>query len=277
MIIDSFSAKRLLLAYEEGRDSIIIDFDLGFTQKEVFFKNNQVEVNNLIFPFELFEQIAKKNAVFELSKPPKIIAFYDKKYYKLEPIRNSAPTLEIDGIRMHRTKMISPLEDAEKKIMLAGVKTNDEVLDICTGLGYTAISAFDVGAKVVTIEIDPNVLEIAKYNPYSRIMFETNEKNKIEIIIDDASIVVQSMKEESFDVILHDPPRFSFAGELYAEGFYSQLYRILRKGGKLLHYVGSPGAKYRKKDLMKGVQDRLRNVGFQTERTADGESVLAYK
>jgi len=277
MIIDSFAAQKLLFAHNEGKKSAIIEFDLGFTQKEVMLKENEIEVDNLVFSLELIEQIVKKHAVFELSQPPKIIAFYDERYYKLEPIKNSAPTLEIDGIRMHRTKMLSPLEDAENKIILAGIQTNDEVLDICTGLGYTAISAMDVGARVTTIEKDPNVIEIAKYNPYSRILFEGRGKNEIKLIMNDASKEVKSFDDESFDVILHDPPRFSLAGELYSEEFYRNLYRILRKGGRLLHYVGNPGSKYRGKDFVKGVQNRLMNAGFQAEKVSNGESILAYK
>ena len=277
MIIDSFAAQKLLLAYREGKKSASIDFDLGFTQKEVLLKENEIEVDNLVFPFELIEQIAKKQAIFELSEPPRIIAFYDERYYKLEPIENSAPTLEIDGIRMHRTKMLSPLQDAENKILTAGIQTNDEVLDICTGLGYTAISAMDVGARVTTVEKDPNVIEIAKYNPYSRILFEGSSRNKIQLIINDASKQVKLFDDESFDIILHDPPRFSLAGELYSIEFYKDLYRILRKGGKLLHYVGNPGSKYRGKDFAKGVQSRLKEVGFQTEKVLSGESILAFK
>jgi predicted methyltransferase len=277
MIIDSFAAQKLLFAHDEGKKLAVIDFDLGFTQKEVILRENEIEVDNLIFPLELIEQIAKKQAVFELSEPPKIIAFYDERYYKLEPIENSAPTLEIDGIRMHRTKMVSPLQDAENKVMTAGIQTNDEVLDICTGLGYTAISAMDVGARVTTIEKDPNVIEIAKYNPYSRILFEESAKNKIKLIMNDACKQIKSFEEESFDIILHDPPRFSLAGELYSKEFYRDLYRILRKGGRLLHYVGNPGSKYRGKDFVKGVQNRLTDVGFSAEKVLDGESVLAFK
>ncbi|MHA2358284.1 MAG: class I SAM-dependent methyltransferase, partial [Candidatus Heimdallarchaeaceae archaeon] len=91
------------------------------------------------------------------------------------------------------------------------------------------------------------------------------------------SEAIRSLKADSFDVILHDPPRFSFAGELYSEEFYKELYRVLRKDGRLLHYVGKPGSKYRGKDFVKGVHNRLSNVGFKVKRTPDGESVLGYK
>ena len=91
------------------------------------------------------------------------------------------------------------------------------------------------------------------------------------------SDTVKSFEADSFSVILHDPPRFALAGELYSESFYRELYRVLREGGRMLHYIGSPGSKYRGKDLISGIQRRLDNCGFHTERTEDNESILAYK
>lgn len=39
---------------------------------------------------------------------------------------------------------------------------------------------------------------------------------------------------------MHNPPRFSIAGELYGLDFYRALYRVLRRDGKLFHYTGEP-------------------------------------
>jgi spermidine synthase len=44
----------------------------------------------------------------------------------------------------------------------------------------------------------------------------------------------------SVDAILHDPPRFGIAGELYSQAFYDQLARVIRRGGRLFHYTGTP-------------------------------------
>ena len=38
------------------------------------------------------------------------------------------------------------------------------MLDVCTGLGYTAIAAARTAEHVVTIELDPTVLEVARRN-----------------------------------------------------------------------------------------------------------------
>ena len=251
--------------------------NLGITETVIFLKGDKIEIGDFVYNLRTINKLAKDQSIFELAQKPIKIAFFDQRYYKLEPIKNSAPTIEIDGIRMHRTKNLAPLEDALQKIKWIGISKGETVLDICTGLGYTAIESHKTGARVITIEKDPNVIEIAEKNPFSLELFEGIKQKEIELILEDATESVNSFKDESFDAILHDPPRFSFAGELYSEEFYKELYRILRKGGRLLHYVGGPGSKYRGKDFVKGVQRRLMEVGFRTKRTPDGESVLAYK
>jgi len=277
MLIDSFEAERILLAYNQQKRSVKVYLDLGFTDEDVKIQEDKIVIRDLEYEIEVIEKLAKKPAVFLLEETPRIIAFYDERYYKLEPIENTAPTLEIDGIRMHRTKHMTPQEDARRKVETVDVTANEDVLDICTGLGYTAIASYKKDARVTTIEKDPNVIEIARYNPYSRDLFTGVELGEIELILEDASITVKSFKSDTFDVILHDPPRFSHAGELYSEKFYRDLFRILRKNGRLLHYVGKPGSKYRGKDFVKGVQNRLMDVGFRTEKVLDGESILAYR
>jgi predicted methyltransferase len=277
MLIDSFEARKILEAFDEGRDSMLAFFDLRFTQAEVRFRKGKIVIDDIYYDPEVIRKIAKNPAVFLVEDPPRIIAFFDESYYKLEPIENTAPTLEIDGIRMHRTKYQTPLEDARNKISLVSVSEGEDVLDICTGLGYTAIESYRKKARVITIEKDPNVIEIAEHNPYSRELFKGIEERKITLLNEDASEAIESFADESFNVILHDPPRFSLAGELYSGSFYRELYRVLREGGRMLHYVGKPGSRYRGKDFISGIEQRLTDCGFQTERTEDNESILAYK
>ncbi|MCE7749803.1 MAG: methyltransferase [Candidatus Heimdallarchaeota archaeon] len=277
MLIDSFEAEKILEAYHQGKESIVAFFDLRFTQHKVVFKHNKIIIGDFSYDPKTIQKIAKNPSVFLIDKKPKKIAFFDERYYKLEPIENTAPTIEIDGIRMHRTKHVTPLEDARRKIFAVNVAANEKVLDVCTGLGYTAIESLRMKASVTTIEKDPNVIEIAKYNPYSADLFTGIESNKIELILEDACVAVKQMADETFDVILHDPPRFALAGELYSQEIYVDLFRILKEEGRMLHYVGKPGSKYRGKDFISGIQRRLNEVGFKTKRTDDNESVLAYK
>lgn len=83
------------------------------------------------------------------------------------------------------------------------------------------------------------------------------------------------MPDASFDAILHDPPRFGIAGELYSQAFYDQLARVLKPRGRLFHYTGTPNQLTTGRDVPNEVAKRLRKAGFATELNGDG--VLATK
>ena len=102
------------------------------------------------------------------------------------------------------------------------------------------------------------MIAIARQNPYSRELFE-NEK--IERIIGDVYYEIRKFKDEHFNFIIHDPPRISIAPELYSLEFYTQLFRVLKVNGRVLHYVGRPGIRQGKRYL-KGIIRRLRLAGF---------------
>ena len=194
-------------------------------------------------------------------------------FYKLVP--TIPPTIEINGIRMHRTKEVNPLQDTRNKVNAVKPREGETVLDTCMGLGYTAIEAAKRGAYVITVEKDLNVLELARINPWSRELFTGG---RVQVIQGDSFEVVKRFKPGSFDVVIHDPPRFSLAGQLYSEEFYRELFRVLKPGGRLFHYVGNPGKKYRKKDLQKGVMERLRRAGFVgVRRVEEALGVVARK
>ena len=167
-------------------------------------------------------------------------------------------TIEIDGVRMHQTSRKTPAQDASDKVAALGIASGSRVLDVCTGLGYSAIAAARKGAKVTTLEVDENVLELAKENKDSAELF--SNKN-ITIKMGDAFESIDDFPDGSFDFILHDPPRFSLAGELYSLAFYRKLFRVLRRGGRMFHYTGNPGASSGKK-MTKGFKQRLVEAGF---------------
>jgi len=193
--------------------------------------------------------------------PEDKLQFYDentRKFYKLVETK-TWPALEISGIIMHRVKDTDPKTDAYTKLRIMG-RVEGTVLDSCTGLGYTAILAAreEKVDKVITIEKDENVLLLARKSPFSKELFENP---KIEMISGDASVEVKKFKDSSFDCIFHDPPRFALAGELYSSEFYRDIYRILRKNGRLFHYTGKPGIK-QGKNYLKGIANRLMASGF---------------
>jgi predicted methyltransferase len=53
------------------------------------------------------------------------------------------------------------------------------------------------------------------------------------MVLGDAVEVLKELESEEYDAVFHDPPRYSLAGELYSREFYSELYRVLKRGGKL--------------------------------------------
>ncbi len=198
--------------------------------------------------------------------------------YKLTPVQNGAPTHEINGIRMHRVKDITPDQGVKLIFKYFHVSRGDHILDICTGLGYTAQEAAKRGAKVTTIEIDENVLELSKVNPWSMDFWKFVNEGKIELIVGDANEVVRKLNDQTFTGIIHDPPRFALAGELYSLDFYRELYRVAKPGARLFHYTGNPGERFRRKSITKGVMERLRQAGWtQLKRITEIQGVLGIK
>lgn len=175
-------------------------------------------------------------------------------------------TIEIDGVRMHQTVRKTPVQDSQDKVVALGVVSGSRVLDVCTGLGYSAIASARRGAKVTTLELDDNVLGLAKTNKDSAELFSNPN---ITIKIGDAFESIDDFGDGSFDFVLHDPPRFSLAGELYSLAFYRKLFRVLRRGGRMFHYTGNPGINSGKK-MTKGFKQRLVEAGFVGVRWEGG-------
>jgi len=194
--------------------------------------------------------------------------------YKIAPTQGF-PALEIDGIRMHRTQGMLPEAEAEVKAECLDLRPGQSMLDICTGLGYSAQAAARRGVAVVTLEKDEAVLELASESPRSFEFFRFVSLGRIRPVICDAARFIKGLPPDSFDRIMHDPPTFSMAGELYSLGFYVELRRIVRQEGLMLHYTGQPGSRYRRLDLGRSVSRRLREAGFRTRWIEKARSILA--
>ena len=176
---------------------------------------------------------------------------------------------------MHRVKNIDPRRDAAMKAELCA-KSGNDMLEICTGLGYSTIECLKRGVKsITTIEKDTDVIQLASINPWSRELFSDS---RVTLVQGDAVEKICDFEDNSFHSILHDPPTFTMGADLYTQEFYYQIYRVMKRKGILFHYVGSPGLKYRKRDVQKGVMQRLRKVGFTVvERRSDALGVSAIK
>jgi predicted methyltransferase len=243
-----------------------VSLDLGLTEVDLTISKDRVKLpdGNVIFVKDL-EKIAhaRNNVVHFLEKGIVYqVAIFDGHFYKLVPTSN-APTLEIDGIRMHRTKNTTPILDAIEKVEAIKIR-GGRVLDTCSGLGYTAIKSLENDVDlVVSIEVKPSVLRIASINPWSNALFTDKRVN---LLIGDVFTLVDFFPNDFFSHIIHDPPRLTHSGRLYGREFYCKLFRILSAGGNMFHYTGEPGSKFRRLHINKGVARRLRLSGFKNTK-----------
>lgn len=283
MILSHISAKALQAAFSAGAEYAQISLDLGQTQSELVIDSDGVHLpdgNNL--SWEIIEQITQnENACYNIissgatngsSDIEKIQVFSSEfnRLYSLMPVaeypakkqlREAAPTMLISGIPMHRIKETTPQRDTKEKIRAAS-PIRGNVLDTATGLGYTAIAAAQKATSVTTIELDPVAQEICRQNPWSQALFNSDN---ITQEIGDSFDVVETLPDQHFDVIIHDPPMFSLAGHLYSADFYAELLRILKPKGKLFHYIGNPDSKSGA-NVTKGVIKRISDTGFKGVR-----------
>lgn len=200
---------------------------------------------------------------------------YDRALIKLVPTEWGAPTFEIDGIKMLPTSRVSPYADAQRKVALIAPR-GKHVLDTCGGLGYFARACLEDGAdRVHSYEKNADVLWLRSINPWSPDPASGEACGRLQLEHADVHERIGGLPDAQYDAILHDPPRFGIAGELYSQAFYDQLARVLRPHGRLFHYTGTPNRRTSGRDVPLEVSRRLAKAGFATELALDG--VLAAK
>ncbi len=278
IILSYVQAETLLAAYKKGLQSVEISPDLGLSTLIV-----QVNAEGVLFPsgeqlnWHNVEKIKKASSnCFVVAdggiKSIQVFSEDTNRVCSLLPTRRT-PSMLIAGFTMHRIVDTDPMEDTLKKIATL-TPIIGRVLDTATGLGYTAIEAAKTAEQVITIELDAGAQQIARLNPWSQALFDNP---KIQQVMGDAFEVVPTFADESFSRIVHDPPVFSLAGELYAGVFYQQLFRVLKRGGRLFHYIGDLNSKS-SGTVTRGVLKRLQEAGFvRVVRRPEAYGVVAYK
>jgi len=198
------------------------------------------------------------------------VSRYAGSLIKLVPTEWGAPTFEIDGIKMLPTAKESPVADARRKVAL--VEPHGKVvLDTCGGLGYFAACCLEAGAaRIHSFEKNADVLWLRTLNPWSPDPDAPASGGRLQLAHADVSQAIAQIADASVDALLHDPPRFGIAGELYSQAFYDQLARVLRKGGRLFHYTGSPNKLTSGRDVPREVAKRLEKAGFKAQLALDG-------
>ena len=198
------------------------------------------------------------------------VARFTTSLIKLVPTEWGPPTFEIDGIKMLPTAQVSPYADAERKVGLIQPR-GKVILDTCGGLGYFAAWCLRGHAKQVSsFEKSADVIWLRSLNPWSPAAGAA-----LTLTHGDIVQLIAALPAASFDAVLHDPPRFGIAGELYSQAFYDQLARVMKRKGRLFHYTGTPNKLTSGRDVPNEVVKRLRRAGFVAELNGDG--VLAVK
>ena len=104
------------------------------------------------------------------------------------------------------------------------------ILDTCAGLGYFAAWCLQGGAtEVLSYEKNPDVLWLRGLNPWS-----PPPGNVLKLTLGDITEQILRLPDASMDAILHDPPRFGIAGELYSLELYEQMARVLQAQGPVV-------------------------------------------
>jgi predicted methyltransferase len=220
--------------------------------------------------FSFLEKCKERTVYHWVGEAFEPVARFKGSLIKLVPTEWGPPTFEIDGIKMLPTAQVSPYADAERKVGLIQPR-GKVILDTCGGLGYFAAWCLQGQAKEVhSYEKNADVIWLRSLNPWSP---ETG--GALTLTHGDIAEQIAALPGNSFDAILHDPPRFGIAGELYSQVFYDRLARVLNRKGRLFHYTGTPNKLTSGRDVPNEVTKRLRHAGFVAQLNGDG--ILAVK
>jgi uncharacterized protein len=253
-------ARQVLDAMDRGEDRIDISVDLNLSRGTFALDDDALilDADNRLGRAELSRIAGKENRVFCLEGGAlEVLEVRGEGYCKLVPT-DQAPLLEISGVKMHIAKGINPFESAGQMAAQV-VRKGGRVLDTCSGLGYAAAAALQLGAReIVSVERSSMVMALRAKNPWSQGLFGSD----IQLVHADIDEYIRTLAAESFDAVIHDPPRFSLAGELYGERFYREIHRVLRRRGALFHYTGNPHVVKRGSSFVDQAAQRLRVAGF---------------
>lgn len=258
----------LTAARAAGRTRLSCSLDLGRSMTEIDIEASCWLWNGERYPYP---EICKPRSVYYWDGAGfEIVARYGSALIKLVPTDWGPPTFEIDGIKMLPTASVSPYGDAERKVALIQPR-GKTILDTCGGLGYFAAWCLRGGAaQVLSYEKNPDVIWLRSLNPWSPEHMDECVATALSLTQGSVLDHIPSLPDGSVDAVLHDPPRFGTAGELYSQAFYDQLHRVLKPRGRLFHYTGSPNRLTSRRDVPQEVAVRLQRAGFITEFNGDG-------
>jgi predicted methyltransferase len=233
------------------RQAVTISLDLGLTKQEL-----QLEHGLIITPEgdELAAPALKKDekvCFFWQDGEFRRIRFVGEETGMIYELVETAgrPMLKVSATPFHKWDFIKRIEADKPK----GV-----VLDAGTGLGYTAIAASKSAKQVITVEMDRHVLQVQQLNPWSRELHAANIKQ----VRDDVVEYVKECEDAMFDNIILDGGTPRSSGHFFSQEHYNHIRRVLKRGGKLYHYLPDHGVQ-RGRDFPAEVIARIKKAGFR--------------
>ena len=262
------TADALLAARDAGAGEWTGSLDLGISNGNALLGADAWQWRGLHYPYP--HAVKDRTIHYWDGDAFSPVSRYAGSLIKLVPTEWGAPTFEIDGIKMLPTAKQSPFEDARRKVALIEPR-GKVVLDTCGGLGYFTACCLEAGAaRIHSFEKNADVLWLRTLNPWSPDPDATANGGRLQLVHADVSQAITQIADTSVGALLHDPPRFGIAGELYSQTFYDQLARVLRRGGRLFHYTGSPNRLTSGRDVPREVAKRLEKAGFAAQLALDG-------
>lgn len=253
----------LRAALRAGAAHVECSLDLGISREGVAVGDAGWRWRDRSFPY--LENCRDRTVYYWIDGMFRPVSRYTTALIKLVPTPWGPPTFEIDGVKMLPTAQISPYEDAARKVALIAPR-GKVILDTCGGLGYFAAWCVRGQAeRVLSYEKNPDVAWLRELNPWS-----PQADDVLSLTLGDICARIAALPGGSVDAVLHDPPRFGIAGELYSQAFYEQLARVVKPGGRLFHYTGAPNKLTSGRDVPNEVAKRLRRAGFTAELHGDG-------
>ncbi len=157
-------------------------------------------------------------------------------------------------------------EAFEKYAKPCKLKNGMKILDICFGIGYNSAAALDTvnELRIVALENDSKIIKKilkldSKFDSYCVIkdvaLNGQYDKDgvRVDLVMGDARKSVKELKEK-FDVVFLDPFSPKKCPELWTFEFFSDIRKVMKKGGVLATY-----------SCARSVRENLVKAGFRVE------------
>lgn len=131
-------------------------------------------------------------------------------------------------IPLLQNQTMLPPKTLARAIQALDIQATDHILEIGTGSGYGSLLLSRLGKKLISIEIFPELFELAKNN------LTSFSPHNIELILGNGALGDLSSPTKTFDKIL--------VSGAYPESIPSALINQLNPGGKLFAFVGQSPA-----------------------------------